>query len=592
MAPRPPRASRAPSVSCTQLAAIALIASLAAWGGTLLGFFLAKRPYGARAAPERPPSSALRVAARGGSGGGGTADDHAPPARAAAAAAAAAPLRAALDAAAASLAVLPGERLPLAHYTLVLTGHPPLVSRSDVSATGEPDFENFGLPAAWAAPHFFVADPFDGPPAAAAAAALVGDSPFRAVAAAEDTIRDVFAAALLSPGRVRKGLGGGRPVCKASPVTAPFACLASLRAARATAGAFAADGAPRRAADGGPLVLDIGHTAGGYYAQLAAAAGVSALAVDTQPQCALWARVAARASGAEHLVDALAAVPLPPAAVGRKLGARGVATAAARVRTGCIGTLTTMPHAAASAVDAFYGGALPPTPPEEATGQAAAERARKLAGTEGAAALGGAGGGATVDVPVASVDDILCATYGGALCEGGGGGGGGGAAPPLIVLAKVDARGREADVLKGMARVLASPALRPRNLLVEVNKNHMAAALGLPSALAAARSGGAAPGDAGDDALVRGYSLGDLAISDADNAVLAARLVDVMTTLLAAGYEVLVSDRGWWCAQAPFTAVNVDKTAPVVHDADVTVEKWAEKLSKRGEVDIWAYVPE
>ncbi len=531
MAPFPLRRRPPPSCSCVSFVAALLLAAVSAWLGTLLGFFLAKKPYGARAALARPIAAGVRA-------GGGTA---APRAVAAAAAAAPPPppLLAALEAAARALAPLRGERIPLMHYTLAMTGHPPIVVRSDVSANGQPDFENFGLPREIAAPHFFAVDAFEG---AAPPPAATTDSAFRAVVHAEDTIRDVFVAALLSPGRVRDGAAA--PSCKTSPVTLPFACLASLRARAPRA--FARDGAPLPAAAGGPLVLDIGHTAGGYYGLLAAAAGVSSLLVDTQPHCTLWSRLAARASDAAALVTAFAAIPVPPAAAGRAAGGGGAAAvAAARVRTGCIGTLTTMPHARAADVDAYYGGAPPERPAAEADGRAAAELARKFQQTEAAPALGDAGGGARVDVPVAGVDDILCAVYGGALC----GDGGGEAAAPLILVAKIDARGREAAVLDGMARVLASPALRPRNLLIEVNKNHMAAVLGLPSARAAARAGGAVPGDTSDDALVRGYDTDEIVISDADNAVLADALVAIMTRLMKAGYEVLVSDRGWWAAQ-------------------------------------------
>jgi hypothetical protein len=72
---------------------------------------------------------------------------------------------------------------------------------------------------------------------------------------------------------------------------------------------------------------------------------------------------------------------------------------------------------------------------------------------------------------------------------------------------------------------------------------------GLKSALDAERFGGAKPGVINDDALVRGYSLADVSISDEDNIIIAAYLMDIMKTLMTAGYEVLVSDRGWWCAQ-------------------------------------------
>jgi hypothetical protein len=109
----------------------------------------------------------------------------------------------------ASLALLPWERLPLVHYTLRLTGHPPLVSRGDLTPSGSPDMENFGLaPALGAPPAFFMVDPWEGSEAAAAAAAPLSDSPLRYVVQSEDSIRDIVMAMLASPGKVRAGLGG------------------------------------------------------------------------------------------------------------------------------------------------------------------------------------------------------------------------------------------------------------------------------------------------------------------------------------------------------------------------------------------------
>lgn len=546
----------------------------------MAGFFLAKKPYGAHGAVDilaPPPPSVLRrapVLASSSTSRISTSSSL---------------LFTRLESIASSLLPLRGESVPILHYTLALTGHPPLVSRSDVTKDGQPDFTVFGLsPALGPAPHFFVVDPFV---SGGANVALVSDSPFRSVSSSEDTIRDVFMGVLHSPGKVREGFGA-IPVCKASPVTSPYACLTSLRMTAATKHAFTIDGIPRPATEGGPLVLDIGHTAGGFYGLLAASSGVSALTIDTQPQCAMWARLSARASGVSHLINSFTAIPLPPSTLGKlNDDDKIVVTIDARVRTGCIGTLTTMQHASSNDVDAFYGGVPSSVTPGNEDGREKTERTRKFTGTEGLEVLGNEGGGLTVKIPVSSVDSILCATYGGGLCEDGSTTD---ATTPLILIAKIDARGREAAVLEGMKFLLKSPTRRPRNLLVEVNKNHIAAVLGLPSAKAVPNKGETIVGDMSDDALVRGYSLSsDIIISDDDNLVIAQYLMDTMTTLMTAGYEVLVSDRGWWCAQDPFRPpINLDPKAPLLHDTPTSLESWADKLSRRGEVDLWAYVAE
>ena len=77
-----------------------------------------------------------------------------------------------------------------------------------------------------------------------------------------------------------------------------------------------------------------------------------------------------------------------------------------------------------------------------------------------------------------------------------------------------------------------------------------------------------------------------LEISDEENAQLSAELAElVRTRLVARGFEVLVADRGWWSAQAPFTAAD----QPAVDG--MTIDEWAERLNRRSEVDIWAYLP-
>lgn len=56
----------------------------------------------------------------------------------------------------------PFERISLLHHTMLLTGHPPLVSRSDASVDGLPDFTSFGLPPTIPHPQFMVVDPWVG----------------------------------------------------------------------------------------------------------------------------------------------------------------------------------------------------------------------------------------------------------------------------------------------------------------------------------------------------------------------------------------------------------------------------------------------
>jgi hypothetical protein len=196
-----------------------------------------------------------------------------------------------------------------------------------------------------------------------------------------------------------------------------------------------------------------------------------------------------------------------------------------------------------------------------------------------------------VDIPVASVDELLCAVYP-AMCEplqaaraGSSAAGSAAAAalppPPFILVAKLDARGREGAVLQGMAGLLGSASLRPRNLIIEVNKRHMTAA----AALLSQGSGSAAALEA---ALVAGSPGTEaLELSEADNEAAAAKLVALVQQLLGYGYEVLVADRGWWAASDPWRDFNRDPSKPL--SDGTTLKDWAAKLSQRGEVDIWAY---
>jgi hypothetical protein len=328
------------------------------------------------------------------------------------------------------------------------------------------------------------------------------------------------------------------------------------------------------------LVVDAGATLAGYFGLLAAAsaagaAGVRTLVVESQPQCAAWAAGAGAASGFPPQRFAVQnALLAGPAWHGR---------AALRVpaRTGCALT-TTQPG--------FFS-------PREGEGE----------GEDGGVwhAGGAAGGAARVVVPIVTLADAVEA----ALAPGDEAG------LAVVLLLKLDAAGREADVLAGAAPLLDSG--RVLNVIVEVNKQRMAVARGTPSALAAAArraaeddelvaaaggagvaggAGGGAgtladqAGGGGDDvgAAVPTDAAGTdrgLEISDAEDAELSAEIARLVRSLLARGFEVLCADRGWWSAQAPFTPDG----GPASDGA--TVEGWAAKLNRRSEVDVWAYLP-
>ncbi len=443
---------------------------------------------------------------------------------------------------------------------------------------------NFGLPPSAPVPAFFAVDPHEGGGGGGGAPA---DSPLRYVVRAEDAIRDLVYAVLASPGAVRGG--GAARTCRASTVTRPFPCMASLRHAQPWRfSGRDGGGAPLPAARGGPLLVDMGFTSAGYYATLATSLGVSALAVDTQPQCSMWARLAARANGAD--VAAYAAVALPPAAVARGAAAAAAAAAGASVRaplrTGCLTTSTLEGHAARADVARWYSASAPQPADDASHGEAAAVAARSRVGTEGGAP--GSAAAATdadaVAIPLAAGDDILCAVYPG-FC---GGDASADAGPtPAIILLKIDARGYETAAVDGLARTLASPATAPLNVVIELNKQHTAVALGLPSAVAA---GAPAPAPATDDALVAGVELPSFALSAEDNAAVADRYIALVQRMLRLGYEGLSSDRGWFAAQDPFSGKQAGDEAAQLHDG-TSLRSWAEKAAVRGEIDLWFYRP-
>ncbi len=63
--------------------------------------------------------------------------------------------------------------------------------------------------------------------------------------------------------------------------------------------------------------------------------------------------------------------------------------------------------------------------------------------------------------------------------------------------------------------------------------------------------------------------------------------MSIVQQFLELGYEVLVADRGWWAAQDPWRAKNIDRFVPL--SDGTTLEAWALKFTLVGEVDIWAY---
>lgn len=138
----------------------------------------------------------------------------------------------ALEAAMEASRPFPFERISLLHHTMLLTGHPPLVSRSDASVDGLPDFTSFGLPPTIPHPQFMVVDPWVGLDGSSEQTTgntrQITDNPFRYVVKNEDAVRDVVVAMLASGGHQRDASRAGVD-CRASPVTSPFACIASLR---------------------------------------------------------------------------------------------------------------------------------------------------------------------------------------------------------------------------------------------------------------------------------------------------------------------------------------------------------------------------
>ena len=422
---------------------------------------------------------------------------------------------------------LPGEKPPpLVEETVQLTGAPPLVVWSDRSVDGNPDFDHRGAPVTTS---FKIVNPDAALKSAGGGDDVTGarawDNVYQYTVKSEDAIKDIFIATLSSPGK-RRG-SDPRVSCKASPVTAKWLCRAALTAA------FGDE------AKTPPLwILDAGSTSAGYYGLLAASHGIPSLLIEPQPHCAYWGRLSAEASGAASLIHQVTAFPDGPRSDG---SAYPHVPVPVRMRSGCIGT---------SSID------WPPT----------AEQV--------AAAYRGADGGLKLtDVPRKSIDEIV-ADPGSGVPKG-----------ALFLVVKVDASGREDDVLRGMSGMLASK--RALSVIVEINKQHLARRFGL----------GTLEGGGDASSIVRDATKGKngydpapfprqrLAISDGDNAILGSHIAGLVRSMFAHGYEMLTADRGWWAAQDPYNAAT-DAQDPSVLDT------WAQKVMKHGEMDLWFYLPD
>ena len=443
----------------------------------------------------------------------------------------------------------PGETVPLTVAVVELTGHPPLLARSDLNPGG-PDFETKGAPVSTS---FLIADPpKDGG----------DDRVYAYVVRSEDTNRDILLALLTSPGRVRgkRDATDGPPAgpltvlpaegavsCKASPVTWRYWCRAAL--ARSVSGLFPpfslplhppADGVHTRAPP--PdfkstrlWSIDAGSTAAGYYGLLSASLGVPAIVVEPQPQCEMWARTAAAASGLSNAVASLLTVP-----AGIPGGFQSIPT-----RTGCQGTST-----------------IEAGPGADALAQQYAAYPRALLNA--------------TRVPLQTLDAVVDELEAAA------------GHPPrsvLFLVVKIDATGWEdVVVLSGMAGLLKQR--RVGTVVVEINKQHLARRLRLGGGDAFARN--PLSGDIsthGTVGFVPARSRAQAAISPADNAVIAAHIAAFARSMFAHGFQLLTADRGWFSAQDPFDAAT-DAAKPA------SVDEWADKLMLRGEVDLFFVLPD
>ena len=191
-----------------------------------------------------------------------------------------------------------------------------------------------------------------------------------------------------------------------------------------------------------------------------------------------------------------------------------------------------------------------------------------------------AGQGGTVLVPVVQLDEAVRSSLAGDPSVDAG--------RAVILLLKLDAAGREADVLEGAKELLDSG--RVLNVVIEINKQRMAIARGMASAKAAAENWRNVSAGDGEDwgegeasaAVPTAAASQDrgLEVTDAENVVLSAEIAAYVRALLARGYEVLSANRGWWAAQEPLGSKKANPT-----------EEWALNLGRHREVDIYAFLP-
>jgi hypothetical protein len=168
-----------------------------------------------------------------------------------------------------------------------------------------------------------------------------------------------------------------------------------------------------------------------------------------------------------------------------------------------------------------------------------------------------------------------------------------------ILLLKLDAIGREKEVLDGLGPFLE--AKKVLNVILELNKQRSASFLKLPSAIKAeekliamstslytrdlkeyeqeAVDAGALPSQAAGEAH-------GLLLSDEDNTIISNLYAELISKVfLDRGFECLTADRGWWSAQSPFR-----QGEEATQDGE-TLEKWAKKMSRGSEVDVWCWLP-
>ena len=181
-----------------------------------------------------------------------------------------------------------------------------------------------------------------------------------------------------------------------------------------------------------PTVLDLGSNSG-FYTQLSARAGAQVLAVDPQPHCLQYVRIAATLNGLPSRVHTLNAFASPAAAA----AAAATATRTVPLRTGCWGMF---PHDRGL----YASAAEDPHPATRAEYNALQ------------------GGNASVAVPLVSVAELVAQLSAEA--------GAGGAGEEGVLLAKIDAEGSEVALVGALAEagLLASHAIK--SFLLEANK--------------------------------------------------------------------------------------------------------------------------